>query len=175
MKRHDAGVARALAELCAHSRRPLARPHRRRARLVLRRRYRPGRSDNFVMTGETRPDGLELWQDGPDWMPGAMRPGYDNFLNVFSHIINLARYVLGPSPTVAESSVDISGAARVTLDFDGIACTLDLVNGSEGAWREGLAIDFERGAVTIELPAPFAEQEAEIIVDHGGQRSAADA
>ncbi|MFK4506674.1 Gfo/Idh/MocA family oxidoreductase [Bradyrhizobium daqingense] len=167
MKRHDAGVARALVELSR------IRADQSLGRIVGARGWcfggDTGRAqDNFVMTGEARPDGLELWQDGPDWMSDAMRPGYDNFLNVFSHIINLARYVLGPSPTVAESSVEISGAARVILDFDGIACTLDLVNGSEGTWREGLTIEFERGAVTIELPPPFAEQEAEVIVDHDG-------
>ncbi|MDA9533265.1 Gfo/Idh/MocA family protein [Bradyrhizobium sp. CCBAU 25338] len=168
MKRHDAGVARALAELAR------IRADQSLGRIVAARGWcfggDTGRAqDNFVMTGEARPDGLELWEDGPDWMPRAMRPGYDNFLNVFSHIINLARYVLGPSPRVAESSIETIGAARITLDFDGIACTLDLVNGAEGAWREGLTIDFERGAVTLKLPPPFAEQEAEVIVDHDGQ------
>ncbi|TWB01416.1 Gfo/Idh/MocA family protein [Bradyrhizobium stylosanthis] len=168
MKRHDAGMARALAEL------KRLRSDGSLGRVVGARGWcfggDTGRShDNFVMTGETRPDGLELWQDGPDWMPGALRPGYDNFLNVFSHIINLSRYALGSSPTVAASSVETSGAATVTLDFAGIACALQLVNGSEGTWREGLRIEFERGAVTIELPPPFAEREAEVIIDQGGQ------
>lgn len=167
MKRHDAGVARALAELAR------LRADGSLGRIVGARGWcfggDTGRShDNFVMTGESRPDGLDLWQDGPDWMPGALRPGYDNFLNVFSHIVNLARYLLGSSPTVAESIVETSGAARITLDFDGIACTLDLVNGSKGAWREGLTINFERGTLTIELPPPFAEQEAQVVVDHDG-------
>jgi predicted dehydrogenase len=130
-----------------------------------------GSRDTFIMTGETRPDGLELWQDGPDWMPVTTRPGYDTFLNVFSHIINLTRHLLGASPAVADSSVELSGAARVTLDFGGIACVLELANASEGAWREGLTIEFERGAVTIELPAPFAEDEARIILDQNGHRT----
>ncbi|MBH5368038.1 Gfo/Idh/MocA family protein [Bradyrhizobium glycinis] len=168
MKRHDAGVARALELLTR------LRNDRSLGGVVRAKAWcfggDTGRSrDNFVMTGEPRPDGIELWHDGPDWMPSAMRAGYDNFLNVFSHIINLARYLLGSSPTVADSSVETSGAARITLDFDGIACTLDLVNGSGGAWREGLTIDFERGAVTLKLPPPFAEQEAEVIVEHDGQ------
>lgn len=169
MKRHDAGVARALAELAR------LRNDGSLGRVVGARGWcfggDTGRShDKFVMTGEARPDGLALWQDGPDWMPGALRPGYDNFLNVFSHIINLARFLLGPSPRVAESTVETSGAATVTLDFDGTGCALQLANGSDGAWREGLTIDFERGALTIELPPPFAEQEAEVIIDQGGQR-----
>jgi len=171
MKRHDAGVARAMVELAR------LRADRSLGRIVGARGWcfggSTGRSqDNFVMTGEVRPDGLELWQDGPDWMPGAMRPGYDNFLNVFSHIINLARYLLGSSPAVAESTVETSsGAATVVLDFDGVACALQLANGSEGVWREGLSIEFERGALTIELPPPFAEQEAEVILDQQGQRT----
>ncbi|PSO14311.1 Gfo/Idh/MocA family oxidoreductase [Bradyrhizobium sp. MOS003] len=168
MKRHDAGVARALQVLAR------LRNDRSLGRIVRARGWcfggDTGRShDNFVMTGEARPDGIELWQDGPDWMPRAMRPGYDNFLNVFSHIINLARYLLGSSPTVAESAIEASGAGRIILDFDGTECTLDLVNGSEGAWREGLTIDFERGAVTLELPPPFAKQETKVIVQHDGQ------
>ncbi|WP_262048962.1 Gfo/Idh/MocA family protein [Bradyrhizobium sp. Bra78] len=168
MKRHDAGVARALAELAR------IRSEGTLGRMIGARGWcfagnTGGSRETFVMTGETRPDGLELWQDGPDWMPIAMRPGYDNFLNVFSHIINLARHVLGPSPAVAESSVEVSGAARLTLDFDGVGCVLELANGSEGAWREGLTINFERGAVTIELPAPFAGEEAQIILDCDGR------
>ncbi|WP_339032215.1 Gfo/Idh/MocA family oxidoreductase [Bradyrhizobium symbiodeficiens] len=168
MKRHDAGVARALQVLAR------LRNDQSLGRIVQAKGWcfggDTGRShDNFVMTGEARPDGIELWQDGPDWMPREMRPGYDNFLNVFSHIINLSRYLLGSSPTVAKSAIEPSGAGRIILDFDGTECTMDLVNGSDGAWREGLTIDFERGAVTLELPPPFAEQEAEVIVEHDGQ------
>lgn len=168
MKRHDAGVARALAALAR------LRADGSLGRIVAARGWCLGgdtgrAQDNFVMTGEARPDGLELWDDGPDWMPRAMRQGYDNFLNVFSHIINLSRHLLGPSPTLLESAIETSGAARLALDFNGIACTLDLANGANGAWREGLAIDFERGSLTLELPAPFAEQEAQVIIVHDGQ------
>ena len=170
MKRHDAGVARALEVLTR------LRHDGSLGRIVRAKGWcfggDTGRSqDNFVMTGEARPDGIELWRDGPDWMPRAIRPGYDNFLNVFSHIINLSRYFLGSSPAVAESAIEASGAGRIVLDFDGIACTLDLVSGSDGAWREGLTIEFERGAVMLELPAPFAAQEAEVVVDRDGQRT----
>lgn len=171
MKRHDAGVARALAELTR------LRTDQSLGRIVGARGWcfgghTGGSRDSFVMTGEARPDGLELWQDGPDWLPVTMRPGYDVFLNVFSHIINLARHLLGPSPEVADCKVDPSGGSRITLDFAGIACVLELANGSEGTWREGLTINFERGAMTIELPAPFAEEEeAQVMLDQNGHRT----
>jgi predicted dehydrogenase len=165
MKRHDAGVVRAITTL------ERLRADGSLGTIVSARGWcfageTGARPDGFVMTAEPRPDGLVLWPDGPDWMPAAMRPDYDTFLNVFSHIINLARHVLGASPELVESKVSASAAATVSLDFGGIPCTLDLANETTGTWREGLAITFERGSLTIELPPPFAaDAEARVRLD----------
>lgn len=170
MKRHDAGVARAVAllqQLRASG--SLGRAVSARAWCFAGDTGR--RRDNFVMTPEARPDGIELWQDGPDWMPTALRSGYDEFLNVFSHIINLARYILGASPLLLMSNVASTGVGMFSLDFDGVICAFELANEGTGNWREGLAINFERGGVTVELPPPFAEEEARVTVDDGGQLS----
>jgi predicted dehydrogenase len=169
MKRHDAGVARAMSLLAR------LRADRSLGTLVSARGWcfageTGGGRDTFTMTGEPRPDGIVLWPDGPDWMPAALRPGYDTFLNVYSHIINLTRYALGPSPSLVESRIPVTGATTVRLDFDGIPCTLELANESTGVWREGLVITFERGSLTIELPPPFADGvEARVILDDGSQ------
>jgi predicted dehydrogenase len=169
MKRHDAGVVRAMALLAR------LRADRSLGSIVSARGWcfageTGGARDTFTMTGEPRPDGIVLWPDGPEWMQAALRPGYDTFLNVYSHIINLARHALGASPRLVESRIPAAGAATVSLDFDGIPCTLELANETTGVWREGLAIAFERGALTIELPPPFADGvEARVILDDGGQ------
>ena len=170
MKRHDAGVSRAIALL--HQ----LRTSGSLGRLVSARAWclagdTGGMRDNFVMSAEPRPDGVELWQDGPDWMPASLRPGYDTFLNVFSHIINLARYVLGASPKLIESNVAAPGTATLSLDFGGVTCAFELANEASGPWREGIAVHFERGALTIELPPPFAEEEARVTCDEGGPLS----
>jgi predicted dehydrogenase len=170
MKRHDAGVTRSQSLLAK------LRADGSLGRIVSARAWcfggdTGGARDDFVMTGETRPEGLELWPDGPDWMPAAMRPGYDVFLNVFSHIINLSRHLLGASPHLIDSNVVIDGSGAFTLDFDGVPCSFELANATAGAWREGLSINFEHGAVTIELPPPFACEEARVIVDDGGRRA----
>ena len=167
MKRHDAGVARAIALLAG------LRADGSLGAVVSARGWcfageTGGQRDNFTMTDEPRPDGIVLWPDGPDWMPTALRPGYDTFLNVYSHIINLARYALGASPKLVESQIPASGAATVKLEFDNIPCTLELANQATAIWREGLAIGFERGSLTIELPPPFAAgTEARVILDDG--------
>lgn len=170
MKRHDAGVSRAktlLAQL---------RSGGSLGRMVSARAWclagDTGASrDSFVMTTEPRPEGIELWQDGPDWLPDALRPGYDNFLNVFSHIINLARYLLGSSPQATDSAITPAGEAKLSLDFEGVACTFELANQPSGPWREGIAITFERGELTIDLPPPFAEEEARVTCNEGGRLS----
>jgi predicted dehydrogenase len=170
MKRHDAGVARALS-LLQKLRADGSIGRTLQARAWCFAGNTGGARGHFVMTAEARPDGLELWQDGPDWMPAVMRPGYDVFLNVFSHIINLARYVLGAYPALTEGNIATNGNGEFNLDFGGVPCAFELANETAGAWREGLTVQFERGAVTVELPPPFAEQEARVIVDHGGRRS----
>lgn len=168
MKRHDAGVARLRDEL-----------HRRRADGSLGRILRAdgwchggdtgGSPDRFVMTAEPRPDGLDLWPDGPDGMRADLRPGYDHFLNVFSHLINLSRHLLGASPRLLDGRVDGAGSAQVTLAFDGVPCRLDLATRAGGDWREGLTIVFERGQITLELPPPFSEQEADVTITQDGR------
>ena len=170
MKRHDAGVARAMSVL-GEFRADMSLGLMRHARAWCFAGDTGGARDNFVMTPEARPDGLELWQDGPDWMPVAMRPGYDAFLNVFSHIINLARYMLGTSPALVESQVAMDGGGTFSLDFDGVPCAVELAHASAGPWREGIEIDFERGVVRIELPPPFAEDEARVFVERDGHRA----
>lgn len=171
MKRHDAGVARAMS-LMKKLRADASLGCVSSARAWCFAGDTGGARDRFVMTKEIRPDGLELWQDGPDWMPAAMRPGYDTFLNVFSHTINLARYMLGASPALVDSKVEMDGTGAFSLDFGGIPCAFELANDISGPWREGIEVTFERGAVTIELPPPFAEEEARVFVDEDGRRSA---
>jgi predicted dehydrogenase len=170
MKRHDAGVARAMA---------LLQKLRGDASLGLLLSARAwcfagdtgGARNNFVMTKEARPDGLELWPDGPDWMSPGVRPGYDRFLNVFSHILNLTRHLLGPSPALSESNVAMDGTGTFSLDFGGVGCSFELGDETGGPWREGIEISFERGVVTIELQPPFAEEEARVFIDEGSHRS----
>jgi predicted dehydrogenase len=72
---------------------------------------------------------------------------------------------------LVESQVAMDGTGRFSLDFDGIPCIFELANASAGPWREGIEIAFERGVVRIELPPPFAEDEARAFVETDGHRA----
>jgi predicted dehydrogenase len=169
MKRHDAGVARAMTLL------ERLRADRSLGDIISAHGWcfageTGGQQSAFTMTAEPRPTGLVLWPDGPDWMPTPTRAAYDTFLNVYSHIINLARYMLGASPKLVGSSISAPPTAAVSLDFNGIPCALQLANEASGMWREGLVVTFENGSLTIELPPPFSDgTEARVILEDDGQ------
>jgi predicted dehydrogenase len=154
MKRHDAGVARAKAEI---------------DRILLDGSLGAlvsirgwcfggdvgGFQDGFVMTGEERPDGLSVWRTGPDWLPDPLLRNYDAFLNVNVHIINLLRYLTGSSPSVLSTRMSDDGSGTIALDFAGIAGILELATIASARWDEGCEFKFERGGIRIELPPPF--------------------
>ena len=159
MKRHDAGVARAVTEFNR------LRADRSWGAIISARAWCFGgdtgakadeAANAFVMTQEERPHGITLWDDGPNWMPPAMRPIYDAYLNVYSHIINLARFLLGPVATMKESRILAFPRAELTLDFEGLPCAFSFDNQTSGPWREGIEIRFERGGLTLTLPPPFS-------------------
>jgi predicted dehydrogenase len=129
--------------------------------------------DDYCMTSEERPDGLEVWLEHPAWLSGAAAAAYEEQLNVHSHITNAVRYVLGaPFACHAvdrrrlETSIDAVTASGITVRFR-------LRDGrQQGAWREGMSLEFERGELRIDLPAPFASDSAGTVTQTAGSISA---
>lgn len=166
MKRHDAGVARAKAEL----ERVLADGSL--GALVSVRGWCfggnvGGFTDGFVMTAEDRPDGLSVWRTGPDWLPDELLRNYDAFLNVNVHIINLMRYFMGSTPSVLATDMKDDGSGMIRLNFAGVPAVLELATIASDRWEEGCEFKFERGEIRIGLPPPF-RIDAEAVVEVTG-------
>lgn len=116
--------------------------------------------EGFVMTGETRPDGLSLWPSAPDWLPQQYAEDYAWFLNVFVHDLNILRFFTGQELKVR--SVDLSRRnGRVAL-LDGGAYPIVLEMGEQAGteWNEGVEIQFEKGRLTIQFPSPLMENKS---------------
>ena len=109
-----------------------------------------------VMTAEPRPDGTELWPMGPDWMPAVAHTRFDRFLNVFIHDINLARHLAdGPLTIRAATSTQDDSTFAIIGDVGGVPLSLAFSQQSQAPWREGMIFVFERGTVTVSVPAPM--------------------
>lgn len=111
--------------------------------------------DGFSMTGEQRPDGLDLWPIAPDWVPAPRRDAYAWFLNVNIHLLNLVRFLTGETPRVVASDIDRPGSRTVGLAFDRCPGVLEFEEFDAAPWHEGVLVRFERGSVRLDLPPPL--------------------
>lgn len=154
MKRHDAGTQMAKAVLDD------LRASAELGRIVLMRawcyggEFRCGTSD-FVMTDESRPDGLTTWPNAPAWIPAASVQDYAWFLNVFLHDLNIIRYLAGTEPQVRAVDFSRRNGRLVMLDFKEFPGILEMAEVASHDWQEGVEILFEKGRLTLQFPSPL--------------------
>jgi predicted dehydrogenase len=112
-------------------------------------------SGGFVMTDESRSDGLEVWPSAPNWIPKEFHEDYAWFLNVFVHDLNILRHFAGQRLEVY--SVDLSRRNGRVVVFDSGAYPVVLEMGEQTGtdWNEGLEIQFERGRLRLVFPSPL--------------------
>ena len=125
-----------------------------------------GADGGFVMTPEPRPDGLVSWATSPRWLPPDFGAAYEETLNVHSHLINFVRWVLAQR-SIEPTSVSLDGPATLVRAMGaGIPIDLELRDDQRGQpWCEGLVVRFERGAIRIDFPAPFAQTQNASVVE----------
>lgn len=163
MKRHDEGTAVAkkmLDELTASN---------ELGRIILMRGYcfcgdfnvHP---EGFVMTSETRPDGLSLWPVAPDWLPQQYAEDYAWFLNVFIHDLNILRHFTGQDLSVRAVDLSRRNGRIALLETSAYPVVLEMGEQAGTDWTEGIDIQFEKGRLTIQFPSPLIEDKSAIVM-----------
>lgn len=170
MKRHDTGVQ--LAKKLVDE----FRQSGELGRIILMRAYCFGGEflvggAEFAMSGEARPEGLELWPQAPDWIPPPLAADYAWFLNVFVHDLNLLRFFAGATPQVSAVDLRRPNGRLVLFDFGEFSGVLEMAEVGFREWREGIEILFEKGSLRIELPPPLLRNvPARIELSYAGER-----
>ncbi len=121
-----------------------------------------------VGLGEDRPEGLESWASAPDWLPRELHADYDDFMNVCTHDINLMRYLLGATPSVAHLDYRDKAGSVALFDFGDFPAVLEFGMFEHDNWCEGVEIFFQRGRLTIELPPPLLKGTPARVTLHRG-------
>jgi predicted dehydrogenase len=107
-----------------------------------------GAIDNPVdRTDEKPPSGESI---APDWMPAKWRDAYVNYLQQFTHNVNLTRWLLDSTtqPKVVAVHLDEKGySGTLMLEYDGIPCNLESGNINSHLWDDHTQIYFEGGWV----------------------------
>jgi predicted dehydrogenase len=154
MKRHDAGTALAKQHFDAFM------AGGELGRLLMLRAWCYGGefacgADGWVMTEESRPDGIDLWASAPDWVPPQSHADYGWFLNVFVHDINLLRYFSGRSPTVRAVDLARPNGRLVLFDCGDYPAVLEMAEQTGTALDEGLEAVFEKGRLRLTFCSPM--------------------
>ncbi len=90
----------------------------------------------------------------PERMDEERVRNYYRFNNIFSHNINLARYLLGEVHGVDYAVLD-GPAYHLVVDMDGYKAVFDLGWVSANFWDEGFKVYFEDGWVEVHTPPPL--------------------
>ena len=111
--------------------------------------------DGDIKSNEAKPpDGS--WPFYPTWLPKNMGKQYEHFVNLCSHDINLIRYITNETPKVNSVFYNSGKGTVVNLEFKNFPGTFTWVdNLAQNRWEEGVIIDFEKGAIRINLSPAF--------------------
>jgi predicted dehydrogenase len=89
----------------------------------------------------------------PSWLPDGERGNYSGFNNVYTHQLNLLRFLLGRGRVLGARRQ--AGAYLVTLDFNGALASLEAGGMKSRLWEEETLVCFQSGWLRIETPPPL--------------------
>jgi predicted dehydrogenase len=151
MKRYDAGVECAKAMLDdARARGSLGELLGIHARCYMGNSYCA--AYGHIVTDERTEYLDDGWSIGPEWLPEGHRPKFGSFLNTYSHVTNLLRYLMGRSPSVHYANLTGRAAQLCVLDFGECLATLATGRMSHRGWDEEVHFTFSDGELVIKLP-----------------------
>ena len=172
MKRHDPGnilaretVARWRAE-GSHGRPILARGHGFCGDWIAALD-----TSGMVQTDEAQETG-PVGADLPGWLPAEAASGYLDYLQQWTHNLNLLRFITGCEDRASVRSVDLDSDGMtgvVVLDLDGTRAVLESGLSNFHHWDENTQVFFEGGWVRVQaLPMFQNPSQSEVEVYTGG-------
>src|SRR3989338_5719464 len=92
------------------------------------------------------------WDIAPDWVPREHHQRFDAYLNTYSHVTNLLRYLFNQTPSIEFASVTECVGQLAVLKFDSFYATLQTGKMSHRGWSEEINIIFSEGEIKLQLP-----------------------
>lgn len=115
--------------------------------------------DPPINLGDAPSSAVPAMEGCPAWMSKEIGGKYVAFINFYIHQVNLVRFLLGEDYTV--EYVDPSELVMVARTESGVTVVLEMNTFStRDEWVEEYVAHFDRGRITMALPAPMARQRA---------------
>lgn len=100
----------------------------------------------------------DLMPQYPLWLEENERALWDHFLNIYTHNINLLRFLLPDAPLTVDAAHRSERAVLVSLRQGEVLVSLRGAPGKSHRWEEHTTLVFERGRVEIQSPTPLNRQ-----------------
>lgn len=105
-----------------------------------------------VVTQETIDNPMTGWSIAPKWLPEEYHQRFGAYLNTYSHVTNLLRYLFGANPSVEFVNLTQHAGQVVVLGFNHFLATFETGKMSHQGWSEEVRITFADGEINLFLP-----------------------
>lgn len=117
------------------------------------------RVEGPLATGEAVPPNKDFVPRNPAWMNPVQQQTFNTYMNIFSHNLNLIRYLFPGKLKVRAALLRENMLNQYTLfDSDGVLVGLYGVSVASDDWVERTEIYFDRGWVRVFTPSPMEKQ-----------------
>ena len=126
--------------------------------------------ENAINLGDKPAGTIPAGESLPDKMSKEEQQRYNGFINYYIHQVNLIRYLLGEDYTV--EFVDAREVLMVCKSKSGITIALEM-NAYEvrDEWHEYYKACFDKGFISMSLPAPMARQRSGDLIIYRNTKS----
>lgn len=99
----------------------------------------------------------------PAELPADLHHTYEQFLNVYSHTLNLSEYLSGGHAELETGVHDQNGAGHFTGRIGSVPYVLSVSRGTDHPWIESVELRFEKAVVNVKLPAAFDKNGSAVV------------
>jgi predicted dehydrogenase len=104
------------------------------------------------VTQETVNYEVKKWNIAPEWLPVEYHQAFGAYLNTYSHVTNLLRYLFNDNPSVEFTNLLQNAGQLVVLGFHQFLATLETGKMSHRGWSEEIKITFSDGEMILCMP-----------------------
>lgn len=124
-----------------------------------------------VVTNEKVEYPIESWNIAPDWLPEKYHQPFNAYLNTYTHVTNLLRFLFDEAPSVEYVNLTEHPGQLAVLGFKQFSAVLQTGKMSHGGWSEEIKMTFSDGEIILKLPpALFRNMPASVEVYYAGTR-----
>lgn len=105
-----------------------------------------------IVTQESAINPLSGWKIAPEWLPAVFHPKFEYYLNTFSHVTNLLRYLFDATPSIEFVNLTDHPGQLAVLRFPNCLATLHTGKMSHRGWSEEIRMTFADGEINLYLP-----------------------